>query len=79
MTLTDDLVVGVRPCVRGGLPGPRSAELLARQESNARMYGRHLPIAVEAEATTTAAHRIRCTHPADIAGQSGVRQRVVNT
>ena len=35
----------------GDLPGPRSAELLARQErreSNARVYGRHLPIAVEA-------------------------------
>ena len=35
--------------VTGPLPGPRSAELLARQEqreSNARVYGRHFPIAV---------------------------------
>lgn len=34
----------------GDLPGPRSASLLARQhrwESNARVYGRHLPIAVD--------------------------------
>jgi diaminobutyrate-2-oxoglutarate transaminase len=38
------------PRVSGVLPGPRSAELLARQdrwESNARTYPRHLPIAVE--------------------------------
>lgn len=38
------------PHVRGGLPGPRSAELLERQanrESNARTYPRHLPIAIE--------------------------------
>ena len=54
MSLIDDvgeLAVTVRPHVRGRLPGPRSAELLARQErweSNARVYGRHLPIAVEA-------------------------------
>ncbi|MGH3835410.1 MAG: aspartate aminotransferase family protein [Pseudonocardiaceae bacterium] len=37
------------PYVRGELPGPRSAELLARQgrwESNARVYPRHLPIAI---------------------------------
>jgi 4-aminobutyrate aminotransferase-like enzyme len=36
--------------VLGDLPGPRSAELLAvqeRRESNARVYGRHFPIAVE--------------------------------
>ncbi|HKU29849.1 diaminobutyrate--2-oxoglutarate transaminase family protein [Arthrobacter sp. NyZ413] len=35
--------------VTGALPGPRSAELLARQErdeSNARTYPRHLPIAI---------------------------------
>lgn len=41
------------PHVDGPLPGPRSAEFLARQEqreSNARSYPRHLPIAV-AEAT----------------------------
>ena len=53
MTLTDDLAATVRPRVHGSLPGPRSAELLARQErreSNARVYGRHLPIAVEAAA-----------------------------
>jgi diaminobutyrate-2-oxoglutarate transaminase len=49
-----DLVVShdaaVRPRVRGPLPGPRSAELLARQgrwESSARVYPRHLPIAVD--------------------------------
>lgn len=37
------------PCVQGDLPGPRSAELLVRQsrrESNARVYPRHLPIAI---------------------------------
>ncbi|WP_367141064.1 MULTISPECIES: aspartate aminotransferase family protein [Streptomyces] len=37
------------PHVRGDLPGPRSAELLARQEqreSSARTYPRHLPIAL---------------------------------
>jgi diaminobutyrate-2-oxoglutarate transaminase len=37
------------PHVDGELPGPRSAELLARQrrrESNARTYPRHLPIAI---------------------------------
>ena len=53
MTLTGDLAATVRPRVQGDLPGPRSAELLARQarrESNARVYGRHLPIAVEAAA-----------------------------
>jgi diaminobutyrate-2-oxoglutarate transaminase len=36
--------------VLGELPGPRSAALLARQErreSNARVYGRQLPVAVE--------------------------------
>ncbi|GII88545.1 diaminobutyrate--2-oxoglutarate aminotransferase [Sphaerisporangium siamense] len=43
----DDIFV--RPSVGGDLPGPRSAELLARQdrrESNARTYPRRLPIAV---------------------------------
>ncbi|WP_328608260.1 diaminobutyrate--2-oxoglutarate transaminase family protein [Amycolatopsis sp. NBC_00345] len=37
------------PAVHGDLPGPRSAEYLARQdrrESNARAYPRHLPIAI---------------------------------
>ncbi|MGQ0465252.1 MAG: aspartate aminotransferase family protein [Sporichthyaceae bacterium] len=37
------------PLVHGSLPGPKSAELLARQgrhESNARTYPRHLPIAI---------------------------------
>jgi diaminobutyrate-2-oxoglutarate transaminase len=37
------------PHVSGTLPGPRSAELLDRQEhreSNARVYPRHLPIAI---------------------------------
>ena len=38
------------PHVAGDLPGPRSAEFLARQqdyESNARSYPRRLPIAIE--------------------------------
>ncbi|MGH3922714.1 MAG: diaminobutyrate--2-oxoglutarate transaminase, partial [Pseudonocardiaceae bacterium] len=38
-----------RPAVHGDLPGPRSAELLAKQsrrESNARLYPRHFPIAI---------------------------------
>src|SRR6476619_8004226 len=50
MTLLDDLRTTPRPSVRGELPGPRSAALLARQErreSNARVYGRHFPIAVD--------------------------------
>lgn len=40
---------GTGPWVAGDLPGPRSAELLARQqrrESNARVYPRNLPIAI---------------------------------
>ena len=44
------LDVPVRPRVTGPLPGPRSAELLLRQdrrESNARVYPRHIPIAVD--------------------------------
>jgi diaminobutyrate-2-oxoglutarate transaminase len=48
-------VAGVQPTptgprVTGELPGPRSAELLARQdrrESSARTYPRHLPIAID--------------------------------
>ena len=53
MTLLDQSVTTRAmhgPIVRGALPGPGSAALLARQESresNARVYGRHLPIAVE--------------------------------
>ena len=50
MTLLDDLRTTPRPSVSGELPGPRSAALLARQErreSNARVYGRHFPIAVD--------------------------------
>jgi diaminobutyrate-2-oxoglutarate transaminase len=50
MTLLDQSVAMRGPHVRGDLPGPGSAVLLARQgirESNARVYGRHLPIAVE--------------------------------
>jgi diaminobutyrate-2-oxoglutarate transaminase len=51
--LDDDLGTRSQPHVYGELPGPRSAALLARQErreSNARVYGRHFPIAVaEAE------------------------------
>ncbi|MCE3550918.1 diaminobutyrate--2-oxoglutarate transaminase family protein [Pseudonocardia sp. RS11V-5] len=44
----DAAVVG--PLVTGPLPGPRSAELLGKQErheSNARVYPRHVPIAVD--------------------------------
>src|SRR5215207_7075052 len=51
MTLLDQSMTMHQPIVRGDLPGPRSAALLARQgsrESNARVYGRHFPIAVEA-------------------------------
>ena len=50
MTLLDQSAALHRPMVRGDLPGPGSAALLARQdsrESNARVYGRHFPIAVE--------------------------------
>jgi diaminobutyrate-2-oxoglutarate transaminase len=50
MTLLDDLRASARPRVGGVVPGPRSAELLGRQErreSNARVYPRHLPIAIE--------------------------------
>jgi diaminobutyrate-2-oxoglutarate transaminase len=50
MTLLDQSTALHRPMVRGDLPGPGSAALLARQEkreSNARVYGRHFPIAVE--------------------------------
>ena len=42
--------ISVRARVTGPLPGPRSAELPARQdrrESNARVYPRHIPIAVD--------------------------------
>jgi diaminobutyrate-2-oxoglutarate transaminase len=50
MTLLDQSTAMHHPHVSGDLPGPGSAALLARQgsrESNARVYGRHLPIAVE--------------------------------
>jgi diaminobutyrate-2-oxoglutarate transaminase len=50
MTLLDDGVTLTGPHVASDLPGPRSAQLLARQhqhESNARTYPRHLPIAIE--------------------------------
>ena len=49
MTLSTRSVSLNAPRVGGDLPGPRSAELLARQgrrESNARTYPRHLPIAI---------------------------------
>ncbi|HEY4992070.1 MAG TPA: diaminobutyrate--2-oxoglutarate transaminase family protein, partial [Nakamurella sp.] len=49
MTLSTRSVSLDAPRVGGDLPGPRSAELLARQgrrESNARTYPRHLPIAI---------------------------------
>ena len=50
MTLIDQSTALHRPMVHSDLPGPGSAALLARQErreSNARVYGRHFPIAVE--------------------------------
>jgi diaminobutyrate-2-oxoglutarate transaminase len=50
MTLLDHDITLAGPWVHGDLPGPRSAELLSRQqrwESNARTYPRHLPIAIE--------------------------------
>ncbi|MGK4578795.1 aspartate aminotransferase family protein [Kitasatospora sp. HPMI-4] len=49
MTSLDELRTWSGPQVHGDLPGPRSAELLARQaqhESNARSYPRRLPIAI---------------------------------
>lgn len=49
MTLQMEPVNYTRPHVSGSLPGPKSAELLSRQEkreSNARAYPRHLPIAI---------------------------------
>ena len=49
MSSLDQTASLTRPHVDGDLPGPRSAELLARQrrwESNARTYPRHLPIAI---------------------------------
>jgi diaminobutyrate-2-oxoglutarate transaminase len=49
MSLLDLRVPLTGPHVDGDLPGPRSAEFLARQgrrESNARTYPRHLPIAI---------------------------------
>ncbi|MBV1851492.1 diaminobutyrate--2-oxoglutarate transaminase family protein [Catellatospora tritici] len=49
MTLLSGPEASTGPYVHGDLPGPRSAELLARQqrrESNARTYPRHLPIAL---------------------------------
>jgi diaminobutyrate-2-oxoglutarate transaminase len=50
MGLLEHLRHTTRPRVVGHLPGPRSAELLDRQsrrESNARVYPRHIPIAVD--------------------------------
>jgi diaminobutyrate-2-oxoglutarate transaminase len=50
MNLLDTLGAASRPHVSGPVPGPRSAAFLARQglrESNARVYPRHIPIAVE--------------------------------
>jgi diaminobutyrate-2-oxoglutarate transaminase len=50
MTLLHHDITLAGPWVHGDLPGPRSAELLSRQqrrESNARTYPRHLPIAIE--------------------------------
>ena len=60
MTLLDSSETTARPRVQGELPGLRSAELLARQsrrESNARVYCRHLPIAV-AEASGSFLHDV---------------------
>ena len=49
MTLQMEPSNYTRAHVAGPLPGPKSAELLSRQEkreSNARAYPRHLPIAI---------------------------------
>lgn len=50
MTALQTFQTVTQPHVDGDLPGPRSAEYLARQESresNARVYPRQLPIAIE--------------------------------
>jgi hypothetical protein len=50
MNALEDIAISVHPRVTGPLPGPCSAELLARQdrrEPDARVYPRHIPIAVE--------------------------------
>ena len=50
MTVLGRIATPTSPHVIGELPGPRSAELLARQdrhESSARTYPRHLPIAID--------------------------------
>jgi diaminobutyrate-2-oxoglutarate transaminase len=50
MTMLERVDLPVRPHVTGPLPGPRSAELLIRQdrrESNARVHPRHFPLAVD--------------------------------
>ena len=50
MTLLEHIERAHRPHVTGPVPGPRSIELLTRQdqrESRARVYPRHIPIAVE--------------------------------
>jgi diaminobutyrate-2-oxoglutarate transaminase len=50
LALTDAPARLDEPAVRGALPGPESARLLARQdarESNARSYPRKLPIAIQ--------------------------------
>lgn len=49
MTMLEHLDTWTGPRVETDLPGPRSAELLRRQEhreSNARVYPRHFPIAI---------------------------------
>lgn len=48
--MSTSLGTGLRPDVRTAIPGPKSSELLKRQEereSNARSYPRRLPIALE--------------------------------
>jgi diaminobutyrate-2-oxoglutarate transaminase len=50
MVMLEHVDLPARPRVTGPLPGPRSAELLIRQgrrEPNARVYPRHIPIAVD--------------------------------
>lgn len=50
MAAYSDLLEFTAPHLSGRVPGPKSAELLARQgdrESNARTYPRHLPLAIE--------------------------------
>ena len=68
------LDVPVRPRVTGPLPGPRSAELLARQErrdSTARVHPQHISIAVD-EASGSFVHDLHGTVFIDLLTGTGV-------